>query len=77
MTKRLEGDSLHINKYGSLGKMKKLKMALRLIFELILTTGLCIGARFNLAKRPRLKIIVLSKKILVKSTIELKYIITM
>ena len=57
--------------------MKKLKIELRLIFELILTTGLCIGARFNLAKRPRLKIIVLSKKILVKSTIELKYIITM
>ena len=57
--------------------MKKLKIALGLIFEHIFTTGLCIGARFNFAKSLRLKMILLSKKLLVNKTIELKYIITM
>ena len=58
-----------------MGRIKKLKITLGLIFELILITGLCIGAKFSLAKSPKVKIKVLSKIILAKRVTEAIYII--
>ena len=56
--------------------MKKLKIDLGLIFELMLITGLCIGAKFSFDKSLKLKIMLLSKTILAKRVTEARYIIT-
>ena len=56
--------------------MKKLRIDPGLISELMLITGLCIGAKLSFDRSLKLKIILLSKTIPAKRVTEARYMIT-